>query len=161
KLPRTPNETALETALAALFHVGGIHVDVAPTTSAQASYKITFAGAAAGLHFPQLQWVRTWVLSITGPLLAAPGYGDATVGANPTAADVQAALRQVYGVSAITVAAGATTGTFLVTVGGAYVGLDLGSLTGATAAPNSTLYPTLDATPTVKTTLDADGTTAP
>ena len=94
-------------------------------------------------------------------MLAAPGYGDATIGSNPAAADIQAALRQVYGISAITVSAGPSAGTFLVTVGGAYVSLDLAQLSGATAAPQSRLVPTLDATATVKVTLVADGTTSP
>ena len=59
---------------------------------------MVFAGDGAGTHYDQLQWVEH--VGADAPAragqtetLSAPGYGDASLGADPTAAEVQAALQ--------------------------------------------------------------------
>jgi Ca2+-binding RTX toxin-like protein len=151
----------LETQLNGLFHLSNVHVVLTSSTSTQTSYTILFLGDGAGLHFPQLQWVRSWTLTPTGTVLTAPGYGDGTIGPDPTAAEIQNALEHIYGVSAFTVTAGAAPSSFAVTVGGAYVVLDLAQLAGATAAPKTTLFSTLNSTASVTAATVADGTTSP
>ncbi len=151
----------IEQDLDTLFGLHDIQVVVTSTSSTQTTYTIIFAGDGAGLHFPQLQWVRSWALTPTGTLLKSAGYGDATIGANPTAAQIQTALDQVYGISTIAVSNSTTPGTFVVTIGGAYVSLDLTQLSGATATPKTTLVPTLDATAVVTTVIVDDGTLSP
>src|SRR5262249_39472585 len=138
-------ESQLEAQLNSLFHLDNVDVVTTATSSTETSYKIYFLGNGAGLHFPQLQWVRSWTLTPTGTIRSAAGYAPGPLGPHPPAADIQSALEHVYGVTAFTVANGATAGTFAVTVGGAYVVLDLAQLPGATAAPKTTLIPTLDA----------------
>jgi hypothetical protein len=150
----------LEAQLDGLFHLDNVHVALASSTSTQTSYTILFLGDGAGVHFPQLQWVRTWTLTPTGPVLSAPGFGDGSVGSG-TADEIRSALEHVYGVSAFTVLAGTAPGTFEVTIGGAYVALELSQLVGATATPETSLVPTLDATASVNATIVADGTTTP
>src|SRR5262249_7547318 len=138
-----------------------VHVDLTSSTSTQTTYTILFLGDGAGHHFPQLQWVRSWLLTPTGTTLSAPGYGDATIDANATAAEIQSALDQIFGISAISVADSGTAGSFVVTIGGSYASLDLSTMTGASASPKTTLTPTLDATATVATTVVDDGTFSP
>jgi Ca2+-binding RTX toxin-like protein len=150
----------VEAALDTLFGLSDVHVDVT-SSSTQTTYTVLFVGDGAGTHFPQLDWVRSWTLALTGATtLSAPGYGDATIGTTPTAASIQAALQQVFGISAITVVAGPGA-TYVVTIGGAYASLDLSHIVGATVAPLTTLKPTLDATAAVQTAIVDDGTTSP
>ncbi len=127
------------TVASALDDLYGLQdIQVAETsTSGQTTYTVTFAGDGAGRHFDQLVWVTTWQLSLPsaqGFTLNAPGFGDATLGPNPTAAEVQAALNQVYGVSSITVSLQGS--TYLVTVASPNTALDLSQLT---ATGNATL----------------------